>query len=129
MNESFADHLDSLDRLLNVNEVCALLGLHHDTLYRWVRAKEIPVIRIGTAAKPLLRFSPKELATWVREAPYFFHGPSRFVAHWMEIQVFHLMDDFQEAVKQLPVSEQRQLLADIRDGKSDDPTFACEDAE
>jgi len=170
MNESFADHLDSLDSLLNINEVCALLGLHHDTLYRWVHAKEIPVIRIGTAAKPLLRFSPKELATWVREAPYFFHGPSRFVAHWMEIQVlhrggprcrppllakvlalirydwmaaarhiaadpslsfsvFHLMDDFQEAVKQLPVSEQRQLLADIRDGKSDDPTFACEDAE
>jgi hypothetical protein len=32
-------------------------------------------------------------------------------------------------VKQLPVSEQRQLLADIRDGKSDDPTFTCEDAE
>ena len=89
MNESFADHLDSLDSLLNVNEVCALLGLHHDTLYRWVRAKEIPVIRIGTAAKPLLRFSPKELATWVREAPYFVHGPSRFIADWMEIQVLH----------------------------------------
>jgi predicted DNA-binding transcriptional regulator AlpA len=40
MNESFADYLDSIDRLLNVNEVCALLGLHHDTLYRWVHAKE-----------------------------------------------------------------------------------------
>ncbi len=170
MNESFADHLDTIEGLLTVNQICDLFGLHHDTVYRWVRANEIPVIRIGTAAKPLLRFAPNELANWVREVPYYFHGPSRFVTHWMEIQVlqrggprcrppllakvlaligydwmatarriaddpslsfsvFHLMDDFQEAVKQLPVSEQRQLLADIREGKSGDPTFVCEDAE
>ena len=170
MNDSFAEHLDTIEGLLTVNQVCDLFGLHHDTVYRWVRAKEIPVIRIGTAAKPLLRFAPKELATWVREAPYFFRGPCRIIGDWMEVQVlqrggprcqpplitkvlaligydwmaaarriaadpnlsfsvFHLMDDFQEAVKQLPVSEQRQLLADIRNGKSDDPTFDCENAQ
>jgi excisionase family DNA binding protein len=169
-NSSFADHLDTIEGLLTVNQVCDLFGLHHDTIYKWTRGKEIPAIRIGTAAKPLLRFDPKVLAAWVREAPYFFHGPSRFVTDWIEVQVlhrggprcrppllakvltligydwmaaarhiaadpslsfsiFHLMSDFTEAVKKLPIAEQRQLLADIRSGKSDDPTFVCEDAE
>jgi len=169
-NSSFAEHLDTVEGLLTVNQVCELFGLHHDTVYRWIRGNEMPAIRIGTAAKPLLRFDPKVLAAWVREAPYYFHGPSRFVTAWMEVQVFHcggprcpppllpkvfkqidydwlaaarhiaadpslsfsvfhLMSDFTEAVKQLPIAEQRQLLSDIRFGKSDKPTFECEDAE
>ena len=57
---------------------------------------------------------------WMAAARHIAADPS------LSFSIFHLMDDFQEAVKQLPVSEQRQLLADIRDGKSDDPTFACE---
>jgi excisionase family DNA binding protein len=87
VNSNFADYLDTLDDLLTVNQVCDLLGTHHDTLYRWVRAEEIPAIRMGSSSKPLLRFVPKDLALWVRESPCFFHGPARFITDWMERQV------------------------------------------
>ncbi len=169
VNSTFADYLDGLEGLLSVNQVCELLGVHHDTLYRWVRAKEIPVLNLGKT-KPLLRFPPRDLAVWVRETPCFFHGPARFITAWMEEQVlrrggprlrppllskvleltgydwmtaarriasdpslsfsvFHLMDDFSEAVKKLPIGDQRQLFSDIKSGTSDEQTFPVEDAE
>jgi excisionase family DNA binding protein len=87
MNDSFADYLDTLDRLLTVNEVSQLIGTHPDTLYRWVRAKEIPVVNIGWPTKPLLRFVPRDLAKWAREGPHFLHGPARHICDWIEDQI------------------------------------------
>jgi excisionase family DNA binding protein len=167
LKNSFADYLESLDSLLSVSQVADLLGVHHDTVYRWVRLEEMPVLSFGTT-KRLLRFVPKDLAIWVRQAPHYFHGPYRAIADWMEeqirrrggprvippllpkvcqltgydwlaklrcatsdpastIDIYRLLHDFREAVKKLPVGEQRQLLADIRSGQSDDPVFPVED--
>jgi excisionase family DNA binding protein len=66
MNENFADHIDTLTIPLSVNEVAELIGVHRDTIYRWVRDGELPAINVG-AIKTILRFPPKELAAWVRE--------------------------------------------------------------
>lgn len=86
VNNALADYLDTLNVPLNANQVCDLFGLHHDTLYRWVREQEIPAIDIGRESKPLLRFAPKDLANWAREAPSL-RGPSRKICHWIEDQV------------------------------------------
>jgi excisionase family DNA binding protein len=169
MNDSLAEHLDTLHIPLTVNEVTELLGVHRDTIYRWVRVGELPALNVGIT-KTILRFPPKELAAWVRERQSYFHGPARFITDWMEEQVlrrggprflpeplprvlemtgydwiaaarrvaadpslsfasFHLMSDFSEAVKRLPIGEQRQLLVEIKSGKLNDPDFAYENAE
>jgi excisionase family DNA binding protein len=169
LKNSFADYLESLDSLLSVSQVADLLGVHHDTIYRWVRSEEMPVLNIGTT-KRLLRFVPKDLAVWVCQAPHYFHGPYRAIADWMEQQIlrrgiprvippllpkvfqltgydwlsrlrqatndpaagidfYRLLHDFTEAVKKLSVGEQRQLLADIRAAKSDEPIFPVEDVD
>jgi excisionase family DNA binding protein len=169
LKNSFADYLESLDSLLSVAQVADLLGVHHDTVYRWVRLEELPALSFGKTKK-LVRFVPKDLATWVRQAPHYFHGPYRAIADWMEEQMFYrggprlcplllhkvfqltgydwlarlrqvrtdhkstidiyrLLHDFREAVKQLPIAEQRQLLADIKSGKSDENLFPFEEAD
>lgn len=88
MNSTFSDYLDTLNGLLTANQVCELLGIHHDTLYRWVRdqEQELPAINIGKT-KPVLRFAPKDLAVWVSQTTHIFHGPSRFITDWMAEQV------------------------------------------
>jgi excisionase family DNA binding protein len=164
MNSSFADFLETREDVLTANEVCGLLGIHRDTLYRWVRTKEIPALHIGSSTKRLLRFAPKDLATWVREQPYGFHGPARAITDWMEMQSLHLagpgfvspvlrkafkltgydwmataqrivlnpdyafaapylLQEFFEAVGKLSVSEQAELLDDVKSGKLDAPVF------
>jgi excisionase family DNA binding protein len=85
MNDSFADHLETLIVPLSVNEVADLLGVHRDTIYRWVRDGELPAINVG-ATKTILRFPPKELAAWVRARQEAFHGPARHISDWMEEQ-------------------------------------------
>ncbi len=86
MNNRFADYLETLNGLLNVTQVSELMGLHKDTVYRWVRTMELPAMNIG-ATKTLLRFNPKDLAVWAREAPCLFRGPARAISDWMEEQV------------------------------------------
>lgn len=160
MNNGFANYLETLDRLLSVEQVCDLLGVHRDTVYRWARSEEIPVIRLGPSSKPLLRFATRDLAVWVRESPRYFHGPTLFITNWLESQIrdhgrprllldplpkaleltgydwlqaaehiknepslasftIHLFDDFLEALKELSLEEQHQLLSDIKSGKYD----------
>jgi hypothetical protein len=46
---------------------------------------ELPAMNIGNT-KTLLRFAPKDLAAWAREAPYCFRGPARAITDWMEEQ-------------------------------------------
>jgi hypothetical protein len=41
----------------------------------------------------------------------------------LSFSVFYLTDDFSEALKKLPIGEQRQLLSDIRSGKSEGAFF------
>jgi excisionase family DNA binding protein len=167
MNENFADHIDTLTIPLSVNEVAELLGIHRDTIYKWVRDGELPVVNVG-ATKTILRFPPKELAAWVRDRQVAFQGPARHISDWMEEQALRrggpcflpplipkvakltgynwlataqrvatdpnfafaatpLMEDFTAAVNKLPITEQRQLLADIKTGKFDEPIFVDDD--
>lgn len=86
MNDSFAVYLEGLNGLLSVTQVAELLGVHKDTVYRWVRTMELPAMNIGNA-KTILRFAPKDLAAWAREAPCLFRGPTRAITDWMEEQV------------------------------------------
>jgi len=41
----------SQDRLLDVNEAAALLGLQPSTLYQWAYQRRIPVVKLGRALR------------------------------------------------------------------------------
>ena len=55
------EHLRTLRTPLTIAETAALLGLHPQTVYRWVWAAKIPYMKIGRTVK----FDPASLAEWV----------------------------------------------------------------
>jgi excisionase family DNA binding protein len=48
---------DSIEPLLNLQEVCAILRLQPCTLYAWVRRGKIPYVKVGS----LLRFRRSDI--------------------------------------------------------------------
>ena len=52
-----------MNRILTVKEVCQLLKIHHTTLYRLVKAGEIPSFRIGSD----YRFQQDLIERWMAE--------------------------------------------------------------
>jgi excisionase family DNA binding protein len=53
----------ALPRLLTLPEVAAYLRVNQKTVRRWVTARRIPCVRIGTR----LRFQVGDIASWVRQ--------------------------------------------------------------
>ncbi|MDA1190500.1 MAG: helix-turn-helix domain-containing protein [Candidatus Poribacteria bacterium] len=53
------------ERLLNVNEAAALLGVSTATVYGWVHERRIPHYK---PTKRCLRFRQSELEDWLRKA-------------------------------------------------------------
>ena len=53
-----------LPKLLNYREVAEILGFSAQTIRKWVSAKEIPYIKIGTS----VRFSPEMLEEMIEKA-------------------------------------------------------------
>lgn len=51
------------ENLITAKEVAEMLGIHHKTVYEWVRENRIPFVRIGRC----VRFRPHELAEWLRK--------------------------------------------------------------
>ncbi len=51
-----------MDRLLNVKEVAAVLGLSQKTIYNFVGQRRIPVQRVGRR----IMFQSSSLATWLK---------------------------------------------------------------
>jgi excisionase family DNA binding protein len=51
------------DRWLSVDEIADHLGLKPDTIYKWVRNKDMPAHKVGR----LLKFQKKEVDQWVKE--------------------------------------------------------------
>jgi len=49
------------ERLLTVREVASFLGIHEKTIYRWIRSRRLPCVRVGTR----LRFQPGDVLRWV----------------------------------------------------------------
>ena len=53
-------------RLLNSQEVAVLLGVSKRTVEKWVQARRIPFVKLGTAGRgSLLRFRPESLREWI----------------------------------------------------------------
>ncbi len=52
------------DRLLTAREVAELLGVCAETVLRWVRRSELPVIRLPGGA---IRFRWSEIEAWLQE--------------------------------------------------------------
>jgi excisionase family DNA binding protein len=48
---------------MSVKEMAAYLGIHRDTVYKMVRASEIPHYRL----RGKILFSPEIVDTWIRE--------------------------------------------------------------
>jgi excisionase family DNA binding protein len=52
------------DRLLDVNEAAAMLGLKRSTLYQWAYERRIPVVKLGRA----LRFRMNTIQKLIRDS-------------------------------------------------------------
>lgn len=100
----------------------------------------------------LFRGPARVIAAWMEEQSFEYGGPcylppliekalKQHMPDWMvrayratvdheySWTVPHLMSEFTEAINKLPLDEQRQLLADIKSGKFDEPPLADEEDE
>ena len=50
------------DRWFSVDEIAAHLGIKRDTVYKWIRERQMPGHKIGR----LWKFNKKEVDEWVR---------------------------------------------------------------
>jgi len=53
-----------LTKLLSVQEVAILLGVHRVTIYDWVSQKRIPFVKVGARTM----FDPREIERWLEES-------------------------------------------------------------
>lgn len=60
--KSLADLIEKTGHALTANEIAAILGLSHQTVFRMAKAGRIPCFRIGTC----VRFDPFTVAAWLR---------------------------------------------------------------
>lgn len=51
-----------VDRWLSVDEIAAHLGVSRDTIYKWIKRKDLPAHKTGR----LWKFRVDEVDTWVR---------------------------------------------------------------
>ena len=51
------------ERWLSVEEISQHLGIKKDTVYKWVRNRNMPSHKVGR----LLKFQAKEIDEWIRE--------------------------------------------------------------
>ncbi len=51
------------ERWLSVEEIAEHLGVKRDTIYKWVRTKDIPFHKVGR----LVKFQIKEVDQWVKD--------------------------------------------------------------
>ncbi len=51
------------NRWLSVDDIAEHLGIKKDTVYKWVRKKNLPVHKMGK----LLKFQIEEVDQWVKE--------------------------------------------------------------
>lgn len=50
------------DRWLSVDEIAAYLGIKRDTLYKWIKRRDMPAHKVGR----LWKFRKEEVDEWVR---------------------------------------------------------------
>jgi len=51
------------DRWLSVGEIAAYLGIKRDTVYKWIKRRELPAHKVGR----LWKFQKNEIDDWVRQ--------------------------------------------------------------
>jgi len=51
------------DRWHSVTEICAYLGINRETVYKWIKTKQLPAHRIGK----LYKFKLAEIDKWVKK--------------------------------------------------------------
>jgi excisionase family DNA binding protein len=56
------EHCNMTDRWLSVDEVCEYLGVSRDTIYRWIRGRQMPARSVGR----LWKFKKEEIDQWIR---------------------------------------------------------------
>jgi excisionase family DNA binding protein len=52
------------DRLLSVSEVGLILGVNPRSVGRWIRAGDLPAVRLGSGPGARLRIHPDDLSTF-----------------------------------------------------------------
>jgi excisionase family DNA binding protein len=57
------EQIEGWGRLMSVEELAVLIQCSEKTLYRYVKQRKLPSIRIGTH----IRFNPKATAKWLRD--------------------------------------------------------------
>ena len=63
---SISTKADPSDRLLDVNEAAAMLGLRPATLYQWAYRRRVPVVKLSGKRGPL-RFRLSDLARFITQ--------------------------------------------------------------
>ena len=54
------------DRWLSVGEIAAYLGIKQDTVYKWIKRRELPAHKAGR----LWRFRTDEVDNWIRDKKF-----------------------------------------------------------
>jgi excisionase family DNA binding protein len=54
----------SSNRLIRAREAAEFLGINTRTLYQWVAANRVPVVRLSPRT---IRFDPQALQSWIEE--------------------------------------------------------------
>jgi len=60
---SLVEILDNRANLITVKQLSVLLGSHPQTIYKWIRQRKLPFIRVGGRVK----FDPVTIAKWLNE--------------------------------------------------------------
>ena len=50
-----------ISTLLSIHDVAAIIGVHHCTIRRWVRADKLDAIKFGDAGNATLRFRARDI--------------------------------------------------------------------
>ena len=55
--------MNTIEKLLNIDEVSELIGLSQSAIYKMVNTKRIPYVKVGR----LVKFEPSKIKLWIEK--------------------------------------------------------------
>ena len=55
--------MNTIEKLMDINEVSELIGLSQSAIYKMVNTKRIPYVKVGR----LVKFEPSKIKLWIKQ--------------------------------------------------------------